>query len=336
MAPIAALGGWLGVAFAARAQLATGQQPPRAQSSMMLACSVDRPIAWAARSHGREGVGGSSRESASFRVDRDRRTDRVLERGGDLEFRQRAARHIFRLRPREQPTNGAADCTVRVVVQPAPDSRGRESGWSFLVGAQTEESGYGLYSYLVLGSPPDDNSRDRYRQAIEAYVGLVPDIQQLGRLIERRELNVTYLPLTLPPPGGPVALDWALDHYDYVRARALLRRLPGDYREGPYLISSLEPLTGKTAAPARYLFQDLSRVPPRLTTLWVKEFLNQAAQERFWEESTARALALKLRTTIAVLTVSLPAVRETLEQTNRLETLTRCRQPSSTEAVGAE
>jgi hypothetical protein len=47
-------------------------------------------------------------------------------------------------------------------------------------------------------------------------------------------------------------------------------------------------------------------------TLWVKEFLNQAAQERFWEEPTVGNLALKLRTTIGVLAAGLPE-RKTLE-----------------------
>jgi hypothetical protein len=184
-----------------------------------------------------------------------------------------------------------------------------------LISGRTEETGYGLYSYLLLGSPPADASRERYRRAIEAYVGLIPDITGLEQYVTRRELNVTYLPLTRLPPAGPIPLNWALEHYDYARARVLLGRLPGDYRDGPYLISSLGPLTATTASPPRYLFQDLSRTPAPLVTLWVKEFLNQAAQERFWEEPTARSLALKLRTTIAILAVNLPDLGKTLENT---------------------
>jgi len=57
----------------------------------------------------------------------------------------------------------------------------------------------------------------------------------------------------------------------------------------------------------------LSRIPTHLVFLWAKEFFNQAAQERFWEESTARQLALKLRTTLAILAVGLPDVRKGLD-----------------------
>ena len=41
--------------------------------------------------------------------------------------------------------------------------------------------------------------------------------------------------------------------------------------------------------------------------------MNQAAQERFWEESTAKRLVVKLRTTVAVLALGLPDVRAALE-----------------------
>ena len=46
---------------------------------------------------------------------------------------------------------------------------------------------------------------------------------------------------------------------------------------------------------------------------WVREFLNQAAQERFWEERTGQQLALKLRLTIGILGVGLPEVRKALD-----------------------
>jgi hypothetical protein len=207
-----------------------------------------------------------------------------------------------------------ADCRVEVVVVPPASSRGRESGWSFLISGRAEEGGYGLYSYLLLGSPPAAASRDRYRRTVEAYIGLVPEVTALEQFIRRRELNVTYLPIANSPPAGPVAIDWTLAHYDYARARAILATLPGNYRDGPYLVSSLGPLSETTtAAHSPYLLQDLSGVPPHLAALWMKEFLNQAAQERFWEESTARRLAVKLRTTVAVLALGLPDVRAALE-----------------------
>jgi hypothetical protein len=45
---------------------------------------------------------------------------------------------------------------------------------------------------------------------------------------------------------------------------------------------------------------------------WVREFLNQAAQERYWEPRTAELFALKIRTTIGVLAEGLPDVQKAL------------------------
>jgi hypothetical protein len=95
-----------------------------------------------------------------------------------------------------------------------------------------------------------------------------------------------------------VSAEWILDNYDYARARSLLRHLPAR-------IATALPGLGAQAARRRrgqpYLLQDLSSVPPHLAASWVKEFLNQAAQERFWDERTGARLALKLRVTIGVL-----------------------------------
>ena len=67
------------------------------------------------------------------------------------------------------------------------------------------------------------------------------------------------------------------------------------------------------AAAGSYLFQDLSSVPPHLAASWVREFLNQAAQERFWEEKTAVQLAQRLRATVGIMGAGLPEVRKSLD-----------------------
>lgn len=204
----------------------------------------------------------------------------------------------------------SVDCVVRAIVQPRSGDRGRESGWSFLVSGRNEEQRYGLYSYLLLGSPPTDATRERYRKTIEAYVRLIPDVVSLELYLPRRELNITYVPIRIAPPTTRIGPDWVLEHYDYARARILLSKLSGDHREGPYIVSSLLPLTTATALSGQYLFQNLSRTPSHLASLWAREFFNQAAQERFWqEETTVRGLALKLRTTLAILASGLPDVR---------------------------
>lgn len=218
------------------------------------------------------------------------------------------------------------DCSVRVIVQSQPrlPTRGnRETGRSFLVSGQAETTGYGLYSYLLLGSPPTPANRERYLKAIEEYLRF-PDLTRLETFnIPHRTLNITYLPIKVPP--DPSVLDqladerygeaaaWMLKQYDYERARVLLRDLPGTHREGPYFVSVLRPPSWNNPPAGPYLYQDQSAVPPHLVSLWAREFLNQAAQEQFWQERTAAQLALKLRTSIGILASGLPEVRKGLD-----------------------
>jgi hypothetical protein len=186
------------------------------------------------------------------------------------------------------------------------------TGLAYLVGTQPEDQGYGLYSYLLFASPPTHATRERYLAAVTAYVELISPIRILEEYLQRRRLNITYLPLTVSLPEGLPPEDtpqWILEHYNYTRARLLLRTLPGVHNEGPYIVSLRKPLRLGTIQTEPYLYQNLSWVPPRLIELWVKTFLNQAAQERFWEERTAQRWVLHLRTAIAILAEGLPEVR---------------------------
>ena len=229
------------------------------------------------------------------------------------------------------------ECIVRVIVTPAvaergtlapppsaavpppipsqPSTRARETGGAFLLPDLAETPGYGLYSYLLFGSPPGNGARDRFRSALEAYVGLIPDIIALEQYVPPSELNIAYVPVRAAPDRH-AAPDRLLADYDYARARSLLRLFPGGNREGPYIVSSLRPLGGAdqpAGQPTPYLFQDLSKVPPHLVASWVKEFLSQAAQERFWEDRSTERFALKLRVTVGVLATALPEVKKALE-----------------------
>ena len=123
--------------------------------------------------------------------------------------------------------------------------------------------------------------------------------------------------MTQPPAGqniAQVSAEWLLQHYDYARARVFLRLLPGNLRGGPYIVSTLKPLGLGGDLPDRYLVQDLSSVPPHLVGSWIREFMNQAAQERFWEPKTAAQLTLKLRMTIGILAEGVPEVYASLQQ----------------------
>ncbi len=216
------------------------------------------------------------------------------------------------------PAGGSTECVVRVVVRQDKGERGmppppaRETGSALLVAGGREAEGYGLYSYLLLGAPPGAGARERYLKAIEAFWTVLPDISALEQYVPRTGLNVAYVPVT-SPRGPTVSAEWVLDNYDYARARALLRHVPGSHRDGPYLVSVLTPLGGAGSSSGQYLFQDLSSVPPHLAASWVKEFLNQAAQERFWDERTGARLALKLRVTVGILGEGLPEVRKALD-----------------------
>jgi hypothetical protein len=211
-----------------------------------------------------------------------------------------------------------AECLVRVVVRRDATIRGpggRETGSAALPAGEGEAPGFGLYSYLLLGAPPADATRARHLAAIDAYWRLVPEVASLERYVARAQLNVAYLPVTVTPPPA-VSTEWLLEHHDHARSRSLLRLLPGTYRDGPYILSVLTPIgapgEGSTLA-GPYLFQDFSSASPHLAAAWVRQFLNQAAQERFWESRTGERLAFRLRLTIAVMGAGLPEVRKALD-----------------------
>ena len=138
-------------------------------------------------------------------------------------------------------------------------------GHAFLVGNQAEGAGYGLYSYLLFGAPPNAANRNLYLQAISACIRGMPDIKSLEDAgFDRHELNVTYLLISEPLPRAfsresglaphtITLLDqWILDHYDYTRARSLLRFLRDARRDGPYIISTLNPLRGCKTLSCRF------------------------------------------------------------------------------------
>jgi hypothetical protein len=195
----------------------------------------------------------------------------------------------------------------------------RETGRCFLTGKRNEDCGYGLYSYLLLGSVPSDANRERYVKAIAAFLRLTPDIKDLERSnIPVRALNIAYIPLvdveeqspifeaTYQAKGDSPLMDdlakWVLTNYNYARARAFLNSVPGGpHLDGPYFVSTLKPLTGIEAISEQYLYQDLSSVPPDIIAPWIKEFIAQAGQEQFWEGRNAAQFALKLRKSIALL-----------------------------------
>lgn len=297
--------------------------------TFFLSCSPDRPIisqgesvqlkAWAANFAGRPSESGLT---YTWSV----RTGRISNTVTELRWELKNTKPGNYLATVRATDNGAeaAECSVQIIVesseQDIPDkgrrsAHGRETGKSFLLPTQHERKGYGLYSYLILGGPPSDNSRGRYLKTIEAYLALLPDVIRLEKYFAPSELNITYLPINDAPPSAidtKVLAEWVLDHYDYARARSLIRHLRGDNRDGPYVVSVSVPLSERKPL-SDYLWQDLSGVPAQLAGSWIKEFMNQAAQERFWETRNLPQLRLKIRGAIAVFAMALPDVQNSLD-----------------------
>jgi hypothetical protein len=182
------------------------------------------------------------------------------------------------------------------------------SGRAALIKNQVEEPDYGMYSYLLLGAPPNERNRDRYLSVLSAFVTGLPDVKDLEDAgFERAKLNITYMLLEQKPPaellkpggGAPDRIaEWALSHYDYARARSMLSSLPGGNGDGPYLISTLQPFIGRQGYRAGYLYQDLS-VEPRCIKFWAGEFLDRANRATSRGPASFEPLAHKLQEVLA-------------------------------------
>jgi hypothetical protein len=198
----------------------------------------------------------------------------------------------------------------QAVVAPEP----RITARAFLSADMKEEAGYGLYSYLLFGSPPTAETRARYLKALDACLSMISTVSELRQYRPAGKLNVTYIPVKARPSSDPTA-EWLLNNYDFARARVLLDLLSPRYRTGPYIVSTLAPLSNLQSIPQDHLFQDMSLVPTEpddLLSWWIRAFLNQAAQEQFWQPQTGEMLTLKVRTMLSVEAAALPEVKKQL------------------------
>ena len=210
------------------------------------------------------------------------------------------------------PSLGEVRCPVEVFIgkreevererDPSDDRSGRISARIYLQPSDTEELGYGLYSYLLFSAPPKNKEEEtRYLKTIESLLALGDIEEFLKRHVRRSQLNATFIPVTKVPESGKSSAESAvkvLSVYDYYAAQILLNKLDKTYQRGPYLISVLKPLSG-TAAPV-HLFQDLTGVVPDLAWNCIEFFTYRAAQERSWKEESLRHFGLTLRNLIAV------------------------------------
>jgi hypothetical protein len=196
---------------------------------------------------------------------------------------------------------------------PPPQSAPRVTGFSLLPSNEHEIAGYGLYSYILLTHQPDDSEKSRYRAFLRAIISL-PTAEQLGRYVERSHINITYLLVNSIPhdwdrESGDARVDFLIANYDYARATAIAAALPQQVNSGPRIVSVLTPMV-IFAPPRPVLYQDLSRAQPTLMTAYVQQFVNQAAQGRFWEQGTLSQFSLNLRNLLETSAVGLGLAKE--------------------------
>lgn len=197
-------------------------------------------------------------------------------------------------------------CSVEVFIsKKLGDTRGGLiAGRRYLLSEQAEDSGYGLYSYLLLSSKPqNEKEREHYLKTLEAYLQVISSLKDLDKHVRPKQLNATYIPLRKLPEGSEGDPDFSekvLDVYDFPRARVLLSKFENTYDQGPYLISVKLPLTRASKTVSAYGLQDFTGVDPELAASGVKNFEYLVAQQRTWTEQSIQLLPFRIRSLISL------------------------------------
>ena len=194
------------------------------------------------------------------------------------------------------------------------------TGRSFLSAGDLEEPGFGLYSYLLLASAPaNDEEKDRDLAVLGAFLQLLSDVGELESSgAAKSDLNVTYLLLTERPAVKLPPADWVLAHYDFPRAKVLLHLFGQDLLGGPYVTSTLSPLSRASSAPDHHLWQNMTHVNKNVAASWVQEFERRASHQDFWDPDRRNETILKLRDFITTAATALSLTVEGAEKFNKM------------------
>jgi hypothetical protein len=201
----------------------------------------------------------------------------------------------------------------------------KANGAAFLLPGKKESAGYGLYSYLLLVKAVDDQIREQQLSTIMQIMSM-PSIKALESVMgSKKSINITYLPVIKNPPGTVTnklekkpelrtAAEWVLENYDYAHAAAKLSAIQEESGDGPMFYSALVPLIpSDKLSQENHLWLNISHlVSPEDIELWVKEFIIQTQQERFWESRSISILGLKLRMILSSMGYELPKVIKAL------------------------
>jgi len=183
---------------------------------------------------------------------------------------------------------------------PQDDERGAHPfiGRDFLRPGVPEPPGYGLYSYVLLGDKTNNYNRQLYEAIVSAYLGLL-EASRFSNT-DKKQQNITYMPVGEPAPKDITAA-WIVDHYDHAAAQVLIAKLPVHANlSGVYIISYDQPVSAAGSLnKQRLLVQDLTGLPSDLAFLWFGKFMEQAREERYWDDQTIGQFLLDMRTDIA-------------------------------------
>ncbi len=192
---------------------------------------------------------------------------------------------------------------------------------TFLESGQQEESGFGLYTYILFKSRPTALNKSLYLEMISQILRRTSKLDKhKDRDTPKNELNVSYFLIQTAAPKvqmKPEAMaEWILEHYDYRRAGKIMRKASVLEQNGPLLLSTFQPLTSSaTQIDSNILMQNFSKIPSDRTHLihaWVDTFFNHASIPKKWDDASLSQLVLDLRTGIARAARIMPLIQESL------------------------
>jgi len=187
-----------------------------------------------------------------------------------------------------------------------------ETGYDVLPAIGNEAIGYGLYSYAILTTPSERNTK-----FLVEVIKSIPGIKEAAADLNR--LNIFYIPiqeeqqpqfvkeLRAKPANFTVLADhFGTSFYDFRMARAILDHLCGlppdtmkalcrtDLSRGPYIFTYATPASRLNAVPPPYLFVDLSKVDPRAFGEVLSAFREQVKRDDVTDRARIDTLRLKI------------------------------------------
>lgn len=170
--------------------------------------------------------------------------------------------------------------------------------YDLLAHAESEEAGYGAYSYVIFTAPPTDA---RTQALLKAYLQYLPPITlyEHGTTDRRKDLHIVYVPVDARPESGvSLSAEWLGAHYDLGRAQVILMayQLRGN---GPYIVTASQALGRDQLRAASSSVLDLSNASDEVMGLWTRQFVNESTQPERWIFNGASGLALRFHDALA-------------------------------------